>query len=128
MNTENLKVLIAHLESPQNPIGWNMGAFFDHNGVEVYGANEICEVVEEHACGTAACLAGHAAWLAWTRGDTKKRKGFSPEEVATEWLELEKEEADHLFYGRWSPNSYMSEIQLDEAITHLKTLIPVEGG
>ncbi len=136
MNVENMKRLVEHLESPDNPIRFRMNSYFSHNGCAVKGKVEILDVVEEHACGTVACLGGHAAYLAWKEGDKDyvrdiKSKDFVSDDLidvyytARRWLGLTGAQAYSMFLGRWS-HKELHQITMEDAIDHLKSMIAQE--
>ena len=76
MNIENMKKLRDSLED--SPVAFNMSTFFRHND-QTWGLQfgdrpsmtkeDALDIVDNHPCGTAACLAGHAAILAWQEGE-----------------------------------------------------------
>jgi hypothetical protein len=131
LTTTNLDVLIAHLEAVPNvgETGWvdpvtgnrawfYMGAWCGANG----------------ECGTAACLAGHAALLAdpvrfWAGSPLFEGERAWPFEsmiplIAAKWLGLEKNIADQLFHAFDDNGSvaYMERITAAEAIETLHRL------
>ena len=122
MNIKNMKRLIAHLEDPKNPIGFDMRAWFRHNNSDRETRDHILTTVKNHACGTVACIAGHAAYLAWA---LDYDKGEVIVNVAQGSLELTDVERDNLFHGRWS-NKLLSRITKAETIAHLKMLMTGE--
>ena len=118
MNIKNMKRLIAHLEDPKNPIGFYMGQWFTHNGRDQETRGDVLYTVENHACGTDACIAGHAAYLAWA---LDYDKGEVIANVAQGSLELTDVERYNLFHGHWS-NKELSQVTRAETIAHLKML------
>lgn len=129
INLKNMRRLRAHLRSRKNPVGFDMRAWFRHNGRQLVSPAAICRAAEEHACGTVACLAGHAALLAWQSGDVPKKRNAKVVDVATKWLELDVGEVQRLFHGLW-PAVLWSTIPADItkalAITELTRMIDEE--
>lgn len=124
MNIENMKKLRTRLRSRKNPVAFDIGAWFSHNGIRKQNRSEILEIVKEHPCGTVACLAGHAAILAWEEG-ASGRKSIS--DTAGEFLGLDLDEADELFYAKWRPSSVsFSDVTRSAAIKELTRLIEQE--
>ncbi len=121
MNRKNLKRLIERLESPENPVSFNMDDFFQHNNIYIGERINILNILATHPCGTVACLAGHAAIIAWSE-DNFEYPYIEP--TAQEWLELSDDEAEKLFYRSWARPSEegMKGITKQEAIEHLYTL------
>ncbi len=129
MNVKNMRKLRAWLRSRKNPVGFGMGDWFRHGGKSLVTPTAICRAVETHSCGTVACLAGHAAILAWQSGDMPKKKGVSIKHVAVDWLGLDDNETSDLFYGRWSALPFATsiwEITKAQAIAELTRLIEAE--
>ena len=124
MNVENMKKLITRLEEDDPKVGFNMSNWFNHNGQEILGIRDAYYVAETHACGTVACIAGHAALLA-TEEDTRFMvSNEHVEKVARDWLELEEEEAFHLFQGHgWIKTCVLEDVTKTKAIDHLKELV-----
>ncbi len=137
MNVENMRRLIKHLESPVNPIKFFMGKYFLHNEYDIFTKSEVLSIVEEHACGTTACIAGHAAYLAWKEDDVGadpldawadplKGEGFHIiVHVAREWLDLDKRQTQSLFMGYWQEGP-IDEVTKEVAIKHLKSMVDKE--
>ena len=121
MNITNMEKLITHLET-QEELGFKMRNWFTHNNkTEVYGQT-IMWIMGSHSCGTAACIAGHAAILAWREGAEKTRIVLTAEE----WLDLD---GYSLFYGDWSTNDEekcLSSLTAEDAIKELKYLVATE--
>lgn len=128
MNLKNMRKLRTHLRSRKNPMAFDMTTWFRHNKRRLKTATGICNAVEKHPCGTAACLAGHAALLAWQSGDVSKwHKNVDIENVAAEWLGLDYVVANELFMGRWPGEyKYLSDITKPQAIAELTRLIEAE--
>lgn len=129
MNRKNMRRLRARLRSRKNPVSFGMRHWFFHNGRNLVSPTVICHAAEEHACGTAACLGGHAALLAWQSGDVvPKKRGAKVEDVAAEWLGLNSREAHQLFCGRWDAVHWLPLrcITKAQAITELTRLIDAE--
>ena len=129
MNLKNMRKLRAALQSRKNPVAFDMGTWFRHNDHRLVTATGICNVVEKHPCGTAACLAGHAAILAWQSGNVPKfGKKKRIEDVAAKWLGLDPDVAHALFMGRWRGQfNFICEITKPEAIAELTRLIDAEA-
>lgn len=127
MNIENLRKLRTRLRSRKNPVGFDMAQWFDHNGIKKESLAVILQIVDEHACGTVACLAGHAAILAAQKGATRPLDCSHGEifHTAAEFLGLTELEADNLFYARWSPHyvGELSKVPKSSAIEELTRLI-----
>jgi len=129
INVVNARRLIKRLESEENPVDFNMSYWFDHNGNGSDDPEVICQIVAEHPCGTAACLAGHAALEAWESGDMKVSKGVRVQETAQMWLGLEYHAAKSLFHGHWGGELLMGDLDVltvDEAITEVNRLITLQ--
>ncbi len=125
MNKENMTKLLKSLERTNNPVGFEMERFFGHGGnLMPFERDEVIDIVETHACGTTACLAGHAAILAWDEGQCLDISGI--EAAAEKWLDINGED---LFYGGWktvdseagSPD--LESLTLKEAIVEVKHII-----
>ncbi len=104
MNIENMRKLRTRMRSRKNPVKFNMNNWFEHNqNNRSVSPEEFIETVENHACGTVACLAGHAAILAIEEGGLEaiERSSDWIYQTARVYLELGSMEADDLFYGRW---------------------------
>ena len=129
MNLKNMRKLRAVLRSRKNPVAFDMANWFHHNHRRIRTATGICNVVEKHSCGTAACLAGHAAILAWQSGDIPKfRKNMNVSTVAAEWLGLDSFKSHNLFMGQWGgQNKLLRKITKPEAIAELTRLIDAEA-
>ncbi len=130
MNLKNMKKLRAHLRSRKNLVKFEMADWFTHNGRDLRNPHTICRTVEEHPCGTAACLAGLAALLAFQSGDVSKRRtGDHIRDVAAKWLGLDWNDSHNLFVGNWSDRDYglnMSDLTKAQAIAELTRLIDAE--
>ena len=128
MNLKNMRRLRARLRSRKNPVGFDMRSWFTHNGRQLVYPAAICRAAEEHSCGTVACLAGHAALLAWQSGDVPKKQNDKVVDVATEWLGLDGGEVQQLFHGLWPAvdETFMSDITKAQVITELTRLIDAE--
>ena len=124
MNKENMEKLLKHLQQVDNPIRFNMERFFGHGSVLVpFERDEVLEIVETHSCGTTACLAGHAAILAWQEGQCLDISDIEP--AAEKWLDISGED---FFYGGWKTidvddDPDMFSLCLSEAITEIKHII-----
>jgi len=129
INIENARRLIKRLGSKDNPVDFHMSYWFDHNGTGYDDPTEICEIVSAHACGTAACLAGHAALEAWESGDVDTKVYGSVQEVAQMWLGLSYWRAKSLFHGHWNNETLtddLSSLTVEKAITELNRLIELK--
>lgn len=113
MNVENMRKLIAHLEAV-GEAHFDMTVYATHDtGSRTEYRKVDPEHVKEGGCGTAACIAGHAAALAWTdpafesvatalelpRLDQKYNE--AAEDWAREWLGLDGVVAEGLFLADW---------------------------
>ena len=134
MNLKNMRKLRAHLRSRKNPVGFDMRTWFHHNGRPYLDANTICHVVETHSCGTAACLAGHAAILARQSEGAlalkTKDESTHIKYVAKEWLDLTYEQSDRLFHGSWKSLPFyinLKDLTKKQACTELTRLIDAEA-
>jgi hypothetical protein len=81
-------------------------------------------------CRTVACLAGTAYLLALLEEDPQALISAAEDEVeftARKWLGLNDPEAEHVFYGHWSPVSkqgmYLCRISRQDAIEYVKEVI-----
>ncbi len=119
MNVENMRRLIKHLEDPENPIAFNMGTYFEHDGISNKTKDWVVDAVINHPCGTVACLAGHAAIIAWTEDGYTD---LNMKVVAEKWLGMDPPDAHYLFYGTWN-EKWLGLITKEEAIEHLKSLV-----
>jgi len=126
INIKNARRLVERLEAKDNPVKFHMGTWFNHNKMGIANPREIYRIAKEHSCGTAACLAGHAALEAWESGDMEVSKGYSVQEVAQEWLGLTNWRANSLFHGQWDNKALdreLGDLTKAEAITELNRLI-----
>ena len=124
MNLKNMRRLVRHLRSKKNSVGFDMASWFRHNRQILITPTGVCRAVEKHPCGTAACLAGHAAILAWQSGDMPKTRRANIKDVATAWLGLDYNEAYELFHGNWlGQHQVLSDLTKDQAIAELNRLI-----
>lgn len=128
MNLKNMRRLRAHLRSRKNPVGFNMANWFQHNSRDLVTPTVICRAVETHPCGTVACLAGHAALLAWQSGDIPLEHRARIRVVAAEWLGLKYDESHDLFAGNWGEQyrGLLKNLTKAQAITALTRLIDAE--
>lgn len=88
----------------------------------------VCDL-HEGFCGTSACLAGHV-WLLHhpeyrTHADIE-REGIDVCQEATELLDLDYEEANHMFYGAWRRTWRMDGVPIHEAIEYLDAVLEAE--
>ena len=130
MNLKNMRRLRARLRSRKNPVGFEMQHWFRHNKRFLTAPAAICRAAEEHPCGTAACLAGHAALIAWQNGDMPRKRYVYADDVATEWLGLDDWEACALFTGNWAglpEYTNLEDTTKPQAITELTRLIDAEA-
>ncbi len=119
MNITNMKKLIEHLET-QEEIGFAMSNWFVHQGAIKFRSYTVMPIVKNHICDTSACLAGHAAILAWNEGKYRKERLSTAAEL---WLDLDACETDKLFYGGWETLDEHKGLELltvEEAIIELK--------
>ena len=132
MNLANMKKLRTRVRSRKNPVKFNMGNWFAHNLDNNRRTPEnLLETVETHACGTVACLAGHAAIIYLQENDGKLPQdilegGDWIRRLAQHYLGLRDYEADALFHGHWWIHYYkkpLKEISKAEAIRELTRLI-----
>ena len=126
MNAGNMRKLIACMQSERNPIGFDMGTWFKHNVYEYHSRDKIMDIVQSHVCGTVACIAGHAAVLAWEENPTL---GGRVEDVAADWLGLDPTQEHALFMGYWEATAAgrlsLSDprLNLEAAITELRRMV-----
>ncbi len=127
MNKENMTKLLKHLERKNNPVKFDMERFFSHGAnLMTFNKDAVIDIVENHPCGTAACLAGHAGILAWSEGECLDINDI--ELAAEKWLDISGEE---LFYGGWktlnnglgNDDPDLGTLCLSEAITEVKHII-----
>jgi len=126
INIKNARRLIKCLEDENNPVGFGMDRWFDHNGDDVDDASDVCRIAKDHPCGTAACLAGHAALLAWQSGDVEIKVFSNIRDTAEKWLGLGYWEARNLFHGHWGGHQLMvslDSLTKEEAIAELNRMI-----
>ena len=130
MNLKNMRRLRARLRSRKNPVGFEMQLWLRHNKRFLTAPAAICRAAEKHPCGTAACVAGHAALIAWQSGDMpKERRAVSIQNVAADWLGLDDWDARSLFTGNWENIPHytaLEDITKAQAITELTRLIDAE--
>jgi len=129
MNLNNMRRLRAHLRSRKNLVGFEMPVWFRHNSRRLVFPAAILRAAEEHPCGTAACLAGHAALLAWQSGDIWPQRAFGVRSVAAKWLGLDYNESHDLFVGNWDGqhrDELLEDLTKSQAITELTRLIDAE--
>ncbi len=126
MNIPNMEKLITALEGDANPVGFDMNTWFRHNNAELSDEDGVMEIVEEHPCGTQACLAGHAAILAWEEGG---QSGYYIRETAAIWLDLSTGQSISLFHDQWHVDvkDYSNRTK-EEAVAELQFLIKQERG
>ena len=135
MNLANMKKLRTRMRSRKNPVEFNMDKWFAH-GQKNYSSSpkELLETVKTHACGTVACLAGHAAIMYLEENDVVFPKELDPYgnwiyKLGRHYLGLPEHEANSLFYGQWW-NHYnkkpLRELPKAEAIRELTRLIEGE--
>ena len=90
--------------------------------MHLFEKDEVLSIVENHSCGTAACLAGHAAILAWQEGQCLDI--IDIEAAAEKWLDISGEV---LFYGGWKTLTEeepdLRSLTLSEAIQEVKHII-----
>ena len=130
MNLKNMRRLRARLRSRRNPVGFEMHLWFRHKSRRLSSPAAICRAAEKHPCGTAACLAGHAALIAWQNGDMPKTRGIHTEIVASKWLGLNWSQSHNLFRGYWGNAAYPANLwglTKARAITELTRLIDAEA-
>ncbi len=124
MNKENMEKLLKHLERTNNPVKFEMERFFGHGGgLYPFEKDEVIEIINNHSCGTTACLAGHAAILAWQEGKCLDINDIKA--AAEKWLDINGED---FFFGNWkslsdSDYTHLSDLTLKEAITEIKYII-----
>lgn len=124
MNIENVTKLRDHLirlrdgkvkGAPQ----WNMGMWFAGtkagNGWHASGMANAAEFNENHWCGTAACMAGHAQFLL---AKTGKDYEMRADAFAQQALGLGRLQSEEWFMGHWT-RKCIDEITIDDAIDFL---------
>ena len=102
MNIPNFREFVERFRDKADPDRFNMAFWFaadmtwkDEHGRERTILDETDLIrFEENKCNTTACLGG---WIQYLM-DLPGKYAF---EAATDFLELDEEEANHLFYGRW---------------------------
>lgn len=118
-NVENINRLIELLRTDESAKRFNMGNFFNFNS----------ETDREPICGTAACIAGHACLLKYPNAMVSRNSGYlivsenytdSPGHVAKDFLGLNWNQAEWLFYGRFTTVFSLSDITVDHAIKALE--------
>lgn len=123
MNKTNMRRLVRHLVSRKRAVGFDMRTYFRHNSSRLHRPSAIIRAAETHACGTVACIAGHAALLAWLDG-APRRSGVSVHRVAHDWLRLDFMESYDLFMGRWT-GKRIHDITVKDAVAELRRMIAV---
>jgi len=129
INITNARRLIERLEDKNNPVAFNMTHWFIHNQDGIMDPEDMCKVVKDHPCGTAACLAGHAALIAWQSGEIEITEDSSVEGTAEEWLGFGFTESKCLFRGHWGREPLKGRIEdltIEQAIDELNRLIELE--
>jgi hypothetical protein len=113
MNKENAERLIATLK--ENEGYFDMTSFVYHEDYEwaLLDCMPIDRIIND--CGTTACIAG---WAALISGE----KEGHIETVAQQWLDLNRDDAYWLFYGKFSYGA-MAGIEVDEAIKAVEWLM-----
>ena len=130
MNLKNMRRLRARLRSRKNPVGFGMANWFLHGSRSLVTPAAICRAVETHPCGTVACLASHAAIIAWQSGDVPRKRNVSIRDLAAEWLGLSNRDAIDLFVGKWEDrpdDAGIEDLTKAQAITELTRLIDAEA-
>jgi hypothetical protein len=89
INVENMTRLIARLRSPAVEGHFNLASWFSRGS----GSHDLPVGQTIHACGTVACIAGHAEILA--RPNATYHSGAR--HIATAWLGLTNDQAFALF-------------------------------
>lgn len=85
------------------------------------------ELDDPFKCPAACCLAGWACAI--NSGEFPLEKKWVPEVDARDILELDADEASHMFYGKWHPDMHWSsefdldDITLEDAIKYLDAVI-----
>ncbi len=132
MNLANMKKLRTRIRSRKNPVKFNMNRWFEHNRAGHQSSpNEVMGIIETHACGTAACLAGQAAIMYLQENEGKLPSDISEytdwiKELGQRYLGLSSIEGDELFFGRWWSGyqiKQLSDLTKVEAIRELTRLI-----
>lgn len=125
MNKHNMRKLISHLrELPAEKV--YMDYFFSYRprGDSFAARVPVAGVFDADACGTAACIGGWAATLARKEGAVG-----STVRVAREWLGMQWEEADGLFYGNWRRSGqYLGDVTRDQVVEELERRLAAEEG
>ena len=132
MNIENMRKLRTRMRSRKNPVKFNMNRWFEHNlAGHQSSPDQVMDIVETHACGTAACLAGQAAIMYLQENDGKLPLDMRTyddwiHELGQRYLGLDSSEGDNLFFGRWwarYQTKPLSDLTKAEAIRELTRLI-----
>ena len=130
MNLENMRKLRTRMRSRKNPVKFDMDKWFTHNEMGLLPPEELLEVVEDHPCGTVACLSGQVAIMSLQEGNKiEDPHGNWLFREAKRYLGLTEHEADSLFYGHWWKHYYRKSLSLiskAEAIRELTRLIEKE--
>jgi hypothetical protein len=132
MNRQNTEILIETLLS--NRDRFYMGDWFSQappgqprNTTSLYSLERFDL---EHGCGTAACMAGWAAFLAARAQnvplhelvDHQSGRQYGTILQAAAWLGMDIDKAHSLFVADWA-NKRMSEVTADEAVARLRELL-----
>jgi hypothetical protein len=106
-----------------------MTSFFRHNYENLRSPRDILDAVENHPCGTVACIAGHAVILALQNKDvpnTNSNRDLDISTIARNWLGLNNRQEDNLFYGDWNDEDCkvsLHDLTKTQAINELTRLI-----
>lgn len=115
MNINNMKKLINYLKKVPDSKFYMADYYVDPKLVPPKGWSH------DHAypeCGTAACIAGHAA-IAFSKKPVPYDECF---DFGKNFLELNDEEAEDLFLGYFSHNDIIF-IKKSEAIEHMEWMV-----
>lgn len=99
MNIDNINKLINHLKKigPQN---FDMGDWLRGYPNKKKASEVMIDMESKGGCGTVACIAGHAAILCAAESDydDNLEEYELIEDIARDWLDLDWEDANTLFY------------------------------
>lgn len=135
MNRTNLQTLIdalrTHTLAEQKDVGFNMSTYIGRPNL--WRDQPMNTDHSGRNCGTVACIAGHAAWLATDADEVRDIDLTVVPDLAKKWLGLDEYTARELFLGGYSrPDSpefldyltldQLSAVTLDQAIAVLEHL------
>lgn len=110
MNVENILAVADAIEQHTFALGFNMVAYFRHNGHDLSG----------HKCATTACIYGWAMTLMEGSVSRARNSNLRYNEV-NEWLGLNDRDGENVRYANHYPGR-MSDVPRDQAVRTLRHL------